>query len=62
MCGNNYLLTVCMLVHRIDKYLVNGKGGLGVIQNCHHFHERTQSMLGGGGQWSPRPRNSFFWW
>ena len=24
---------------------------LGVIQNCRHFHESTQSMLGGGGQW-----------
>ena len=51
MYGINYLLIVCMLVHRIDKYLVNGKGGLGIIQNCHHFHEH--STLGGGGQWSP---------
>ena len=47
MCGNNYLMIECMLVHRIDKYLVNGKGGLGVIQNCHHFHELTESTLGG---------------
>ena len=22
----------------------------GVVHNCHHFHERTQRMLGGGGQ------------
>ena len=21
---------------------------LGVVQNCHHFHKRTQSMGGGG--------------
>ena len=26
---------------------------LGVIQNCHHFHESTQSTLGGGGQGLP---------
>ena len=24
--------------------------GLGVVHNCHHFHERTQRTLGGGGQ------------
>ena len=23
---------------------------LGVVHNCHHFHERTQRTLGGGGQ------------
>ena len=22
---------------------------LGVVHNCHHFHKRTQSTLGGGG-------------
>ena len=22
---------------------------LGIVQNCYHFHERTQRMLGGGG-------------
>ena len=26
---------------------------LGVIHNCHHFHERTQRTLGGGGQGQP---------
>ena len=26
---------------------------LGVIHNCHHFHERTQRTLGGGGQGRP---------
>ena len=28
-------------------------GSLGVIHNCHHFHERTQRTLGGGGQERP---------
>ena len=23
---------------------------LGVVHNCHHFHERTQRMPGGGGE------------
>ena len=22
---------------------------LGIVHNCHHFHERTQRTLGGGG-------------
>ena len=46
------------LVSQLNKYGINtttceipgAEAVLGVVHNCHHFHERTQRTLGGGGQ------------
>ena len=41
------LFHVCRITHNACRLR------LGVIHNCHHFHERTQRTLGGGGQGRP---------
>ena len=40
----------------ISLLLINilGQASLGVVHNCHHFHERTQRTLGGEGVKSDR--------
>ena len=45
-----------MLDHNLVHLEKVGVVVLGVIQNCHHYHNSIQSTLGGGGKW---PRTLF---
>ena len=38
-------VNICCLIYTAHNTIV-----LGVVHNCHHFHERIQRTLGGGGQ------------
>ena len=49
-CVQFIVQTACILPVRFNILASRNSAVLGVVHNCHHFHERTQRTLGGGGQ------------